>query len=229
MALVLEAQHGLDRPLGLRSLPAMLTLLQTGVAPNGLEQRSARSLGVEELAELELPPGRPTRVRLGEFPLDTGTAMAVRATFELEVPAGELLLDGQAFPANELSVRPCTLVRLADYLPKAPVEPSELVRYLTGPRVALAALLERAVRIAPERRGETLDLLAAAAEGLTAQQLERAAPALRWVSGNRELGSDGEAWRRWLAARSWEPRETAAAPELPPAPVLTLPAGTTGS
>jgi hypothetical protein len=227
--LVLEARHGLEQTLGVRSLPAMLTLLEVGVDARGLEQRQARSLAVEELERLDLPPGRVTRVPLGEFALDPGSALALRATFELDVPAGELYLDGRPFPANGLRVRPCNAVRLAAFLPSGAVEPSELVRCLLE-GCSTPALIERAVRIAPERRDEALELLAQSAPALTRQEVERAVPALRWISGERELGLDAEAWRRWLAARASGPRGTGELPESrdSPAPAADALAGQAG-
>jgi hypothetical protein len=125
----------------------------------------------------------------------------VRASFALVLPSGELLFDGQAYPANTLTVRPCSVQRLAPFLPTGPVEPEELLRYLGGQRVATPALLERAVRIPPERREEALELLSAAALDMTRPELERALPALRWLSGQRHLGADVDAWRRWREQR----------------------------
>ena len=201
VVLVLEGRHGLPEPLGVRSLPGRLEVLWTGVDATGLEQRAARSLGVDAVTRFDVEPGQELSLPLGRFPVGTGTGLAVRASFELEFPGCELEQAGQLFPVNRLAVEPTSLTRLAAFLPNEPVEPSELVRYLEAGGDFTAATLERAVRIAPERRGEALDLLAQAAQRMPRQELERALPALRWLSGNRHLGADVEAWRRWLEAR----------------------------
>ena len=201
VVLHLEASHDLPGTLGVHSLPPILKMLVTGVDPRGLEQRSARSIGVDRASFFEVEPNRPHRIRLGDYPLNAGTALAVRGTYELEFPASELELGGELFPANDLTVIPATEVRLASFLPTGPVDPAELLRYLKGDSFSTPAMLERAVRVAPERRAEALDLLSKEAGQMSLVQLEQAIPALRWISGNRHLGADVEAWRRWLTTR----------------------------
>jgi hypothetical protein len=134
--------------------------------------------------------------------------------------AGTLSTGGEEFPANELFVRTAATVRLAPWLPTAPVAADALADYVAGGGRALPALMERAVRVELERREAALDALVAPALGLPSSELGRLVPALRWLSGRRELGADPEAWRQWLASREEARRRPAGRPalELPETP-----------
>ena len=84
-------------------------------------------------------------------------------------------------------------------------EPAELARYASGATPWLPALLERAVRVAPERRGEALDLLAPLVETSTPAQIERLAPALRWLSGASDPEAGHLGWKSWFRDRARPP------------------------
>jgi hypothetical protein len=114
-------------------------------------------------------------------------------------------------------IAPCEFVRLAKWLPTAPVLPREFVDYVRSDGSDIFSgpgALVRAVRIEGGDRIATLDLLAPAVAGMSARvDLPRLAPSLRWLSGNRHLGNDGEGWKDWM--RQWaEQRRLEGAPGL---------------
>ena len=53
----------------------------------------------------------------------------------------------------------------------------------------------------PARREEALDLLTPVLLRRSRLELAPLVPTLRWLSGQRELGADSEAWWRWLEQR----------------------------
>lgn len=189
------------------------------VDPDGSERRGASSRALDGLAELRLPPGVEARSELAEVDLELPRGgLAARLELVLELLPGEIVVEGRSLPAQELRVAPLELVRTASFLPEPRVEPAELERYACSGRVRVEALMERAVRIAPERRDEALDLFARRAAELSSVTLEEIAPALRWLSGDRRCGRDAQAWRRWLGARAAgtdRPGSAADAPALP--------------
>jgi hypothetical protein len=196
----LRASHALQEPIALRGAAASLQLLLIGLGPNGLEERAASSHPASGLDGLLVPPGAGARVRLVTTSLPAGAWLAVRATWDLEFPPCDLAWNGRRYPARELTVQPCEAVRLAPWLPQAPVEPAELASYVQRTSFSTAAMLERAVRIEPARRAEALELLSEPALRYRLD-LHRLAPALRWLSGFRGPMGDGERWREWLAER----------------------------
>ncbi len=214
----LEARHGLPGRVRFRAPPGRLKHLLTGIDASGFEQRSARILGAGSASELSVPPGETVRVDVGRFELRAGSALAVRGRWELNLMPGEIDYQGRRYPVNEIPVGPLSQVRLASFLPSGEVDPAELVRYLDGDHFSTAAMLERAVRIDSDRRGEALDLLTPLLLRMTTVEVERAVPALRWLSGRRELGGNPAAWRVWMRARS-ERGRSGSDPELslPPA------------
>ena len=66
----------------------------------------------------------------------------------------------------------------------------------------MPALIERAVRVPIVRRGEALDALTPIALGMPRTDMVVLVPALRWLSGRRELGADVDSWVAWLEARA---------------------------
>ncbi len=213
--LVLTARHALELPLELESGPATLRLTLTALDAAGREERHARTQALPQLATLLVPPGAGARLELGEFAVPSGRALAVLAQWDLALQPGVVRLEGQEFPAADVAVAGCRTLRLAAWLPPAPVEPEELVRYVQAGARSLPALLERTVRIDPARRTEALDLLAPTALSLGRPELTRLVPTLRWLSDQRDLGADVDAWRAWLASRGEPAAE----------PALDLPAG----
>lgn len=199
----LLASYPGEERLRISSGPGRLRLLLNGVNEVGLEQRKASSAAVFGTEAFEIRAGEQTRVRLGDYELPTGGALAVRATWDLSLMPGEVVRGKhRGVPVNAFDVRSVSVVRLAAYLPTGEVEPEELVRYLTGDAFSSAAMLERTVRIPADRRAETLDLLGPVVERMTALEMERVVPALRWLSGNRQLGGDPRHWRAWMELRA---------------------------
>ena len=195
----LIARQTLDRELLLRTGPASLSLLLTGIDTFGGESRVANSSSIEELAELSLAPGTARRIELGRFDLPEVTGVAVRARWELSLLPGHVDAGGGIRPAQAVSIAPCEFVRLASWLPTAPVLPRELADYVGSPGFSGPGALELAVRIEGPQRAEALDLLApVVAEMSPRVDLPRLAPSLRWLSGNRRLGNDGEGWMAWM-------------------------------
>ena len=93
----------------------------------------------------------------------------------------------------------CEFEAVAPFFPIAPVEPAELARYAGRDGLVLAPLLERAVRIAPERRAEALELLRPLVADMDDERLTLVAPALRWLSRRGRGTNDPRAWRLWMA------------------------------
>lgn len=196
------ARHGHATALTLRGAPPMLRTALIGVAPDGMEQRFAQQDVIPDLAEWKLPPGKESRADLGKFTIPIGNAMAVRALFQLDLMPVEILLAGQSRPASAPPPARTEAVRLAPFLPTAAIDAAELVRYVRDAQIRPAPLLERTVRIPWEQRAAALDRLTPAALELPPGELEKLAVALRWLSGNADLGADPHRWRQWLNERA---------------------------
>ncbi|MCK6446275.1 MAG: hypothetical protein L6Q99_07780 [Planctomycetes bacterium] len=173
-----------------------------GVDVRGFEHRSAHTRSIDQLGELELSPDDPELLDVAEFDVPFSNELAVRSRFELVLVQPEIEIDGRRLPLSTLVVAPCEVDVLAPFLPTAAVEPAELARYLERPGFGLPAALERAVRIAPDRRDEALDLVAPVLARMNRMDLERATPCLRWLSGDRERGANPDSWRAWALERS---------------------------
>jgi hypothetical protein len=225
----LLAGHGMEQTLEVRGGAGTLRQLLTGLDGAGTESRLARSVAVEAVERLRLPPGEPRRVRLGRYEVPVGGALGVQARWDLHLPAGTIRADGGDFPLDGVSVAGCETLRLAPWLPQGPVEPGELARYVADGGRSMPAVVERTVRVPLDHRGEALEALVPVAAELPVIDLPVLIPALRWLSEERSLGADAEAWARWLQARSTAPGATPqrpAGPDLPqtaPPRVATVP------
>ncbi|MCC6409840.1 MAG: hypothetical protein IT453_21990 [Planctomycetes bacterium] len=213
--LALAAVSSHDTPVTIHASAARIESSLFGIDVRGFEHRSAYTRPIDALAELELAPDDPELLDVAEFDVPISNELAVRAHFEVVLVQAELELDGRRLPAATLRVVPCEVDQLAAFLPTDPVEPTELARCLDQPGFALPAALERAVRIAPARRDEALEACAPVLARMNRIDLERAAPCLRWLSGDRDRGGDPDRWRTWAVQRTQ--RE-------PPTPTLDLPA-----
>jgi len=212
----LTAHHELGETVHLRLPGSALDFTCIGVLPSGIENRSKRRVMSDALENLQIESGVRARVPLATFSVRCGGMMAVQARWELAARDGILVLGSRELPAKDLAASGCALVRLDPRLPASPVDPVEFTRYVERGAPSLAALLERAVRVEPARRRETLDLASARLRALPDAELERLAPALRWLADLSEPPVGGEAWRTWLEARA---RAAAEAPR----PALDLP------
>jgi hypothetical protein len=205
--LVLVASHPRAEDVVLRLPAGMLARRRTAIDPAGNESRSLTTERSPLLDELAIPAGREVRLPVCSFVIDVGGALAVRERWTLVPRAGTVVVGGEELPAQDPVVAACETVRVARFLPGAAVAPEELVSYLARDEIFLPALLERAVRIAPERRDEALSLLEPAVARLAAERPERvaeAAPAFRWLAGGAAVdpGRDVAAWAAWFRARA---------------------------
>jgi len=204
--LVLHASHSLDTPIVLHCAGSSLTFLALGIDPYGVEQRAARNALIDTLDDLEIAPGTPVTRRLGAFQLEVRGLIASRGCWEFSSMAGSIERDGEFFPAMNIDVAPLEIVRLAEGLPTETITPDELVTYVSDPAHRLGprttpSLLSRAVRVDNAHRTEALDALAPVALQMGNPDLACVVPALRWLSGERDLGADPRAWRIWLQER----------------------------
>jgi hypothetical protein len=211
---VLRASSTHATEAALRPGPGTLRVHQTSLAPNGAEMHSVWTTHVAGVERVHVPAQGTTDVPLGSFPLAVpADSIAVRVEWDLLLRSGEVLVGEEAYPASDIQVREAALERLAPVLPDAPVDPAELARYASGATPWVPALLERAVRVPRERREEALEALAPLVASGTEAQLERLAPALRWLSGERDPTEGPLGWKRMLAERAERSeRERASAP-----------------
>jgi hypothetical protein len=201
----LLASQGTGEALVLRPRGARLRETVVAVDCDGTENRRVGVGVIEDIEELPLPVGEQVRRHLATMTLSApaGT-LAIRARWYLELTTVEARLAERSLPAADVRVGVAERVRLAAFLPPAPVEPAELLRYLREEQVRGPALMERAVRILPGRRAEALDLLTPMVEEMSVLTLELLVGPLRWLAGTAIPGGDAEAWRRWLSARARE-------------------------
>jgi hypothetical protein len=203
LALVLRARTRGATPVELRPGAALLRIHRITLSPEGKESRAVSTRGVEDLERLVLDGGDWLEVPLGTFSSTLpSNALGARTSWTLELRAGDILDQESFYPAQEVRVDAAERVDLAAFLPNTPVEPSVLASFVERPEVALAPILERTVRIAPSKREDALDLLAAVVERMSAEQIARLVPSLRWLSRTNAPGRDPLAWRSWLRQRS---------------------------
>lgn len=200
LALRISSEH--PASMVFRPGPAILRSHYTSVTPDGRESHNVRERALGVLGDLEIGP-EVFEVELGSYPLALAHGvLAARSHFDLQILAGEILEDDTGYPAMGASVGPVEWTFRAPFLPTDPVDPAELVRYVSQPTISLPATMERAVRIPPERRLEALDLLEPAVERFTADEVERIVPALRWLARTSAPGGDPLAWKEWLRRRA---------------------------
>jgi len=199
---MLHARHELSGSVRLRCPGSALKFLSLGVSEAGIESRAHRRELTEALANLELESGRDVAVLLGTYYVPARGLVAARGRWTLSTLGGTLQLGERVLPANSFVAAGCEVVRLDPRLPSSAVEPAEFARYIEHGAPSLPALLERAGRLAPERRDEALDLATPALLRYIPEELERIAPALRWLSGLDEPPLDARGWKAWLEAHS---------------------------
>ncbi|MEM7305730.1 MAG: hypothetical protein AAF682_03625 [Planctomycetota bacterium] len=202
--LVLLGRHSRAEDVVLHLPPSTLRHTVVGVDPAGNESRRLATETTHALSRLVLPAGEPVRLPLLDYELALGAALAVRERWTLELHSGEVQVGERWLPAQNPPVEAVERTRNAPFLPLAPVEPAELVRYVGARSVFLPPLLERAVRIAPERREEALDLLTPHVIELAERDPERVemiSPALRWLARTGRPGNLPVAWAAWFESR----------------------------
>jgi hypothetical protein len=200
--LVLELTSRDPEPISMRPAGARLRVGYTSVDPQGSAQTAIQYVSVEGLTRIELEQDETVVLELVDVsPPQPAGMLALEGDYRLEFLATELVHAGRSLPANDMPGPETTIVRLAGYIPNGTIEPSELFRYVEAGDVHVPALMERTVRILPERRGEALDLLEPLIAKLANPDLKELVPALRWLTGASSPGGDPEAWRRWMAHR----------------------------
>lgn len=210
---LLCARNELWSELRLHCPGSALDFTALGVNEAGIESRTKRRVLTDALEDLELPQGKLVRVPLGTFYVPSRGLLAARGGWSLTTLGGGIVRDGRELPANSFVVRGCEVLRVDPRLPAGEVEPAEFARYVERGAPSLAALLERSARLAPARREEALDLATPALSAYLPEELERVAPALRWLTALDEPPPDGESWRAWLGERVRR-RSTPARPAL---------------
>lgn len=223
LQVLLQARSSWETPLTLVPGPSTLSHRDLELSPDGRESWQVRTTQVTPPSSLLLAPGQELEVLLVELPArHPAGAIAVRRTLVLELRAGEVREGDEAFPAVKPRVRELDWRGIAPWLPSPSVEPAELLRYVEererpGPRPLdpkelaehelerarfTASLLERAVRIEPRRQVEALDLLAPYVQEAALEDVQRIAPALRWLDGRTgEARLEPERWKRYLELR----------------------------
>lgn len=188
--------------LELRTGGATLRIHRISLTPEGKESRAVRRTAVGNLASLVLDEGWlevPLAIYATTIP---SNCLAARTHWTLDLLAGEILEEGRPYPAQDVHVSGEERVDLAAFLPNSVVEPAHLAAYVCRPEVALAPILERTVRIAPEHREEALDLLTPMTVSMVDEQLAKLVPTYRWLSRTNAPGRDPRAWKAWLEHRA---------------------------
>lgn len=212
--LILSVQNHGSEDLELVFPP--LTLAYAGLVLDaaGEINRNMASQLVHPLEHLELPAGATKLLCLGDCPpvLPAG-CLAVRDAWRISVRSGYITVDAESLPAERMPGAELD----ADTLPGGEALATETPAAFAarfGELLNGAAggdrmqLLQHAVRLDPERRGELIPLLAPLLaehrnpledpEGLLAAKL---LPSLRWISPGASVDSTLAAWARWT--RDW--------------------------
>jgi hypothetical protein len=197
------SHHGTEE-LVYRAGGARLFVGQVAVGLDGSGQRGTRRDATPFPEEVVLLPNEEQRFPVAALALNPPKgvlAFASRLRFDL-LPGQFKMDDGRYLPAQNVASPSTEIVRLAGNLPNAAVEPQELVDYVKKPRPFVPAMMERAVRIAPERRDEALDLLTEWVAETDTVSVETIVPALRWLARTDSPGGSAAAWRAYMANRA---------------------------
>ncbi|MEL6427804.1 MAG: hypothetical protein AAFU73_19510 [Planctomycetota bacterium] len=205
---VLVARSTWSFPLTLEPGPGVLRVRRTSIEPRtGDLAVDASESTIADPPVLEVPPGGVARLRIAQVAIEVPVgAIATEMTTRLSLNSGAVVEKGRRYPARDFTVTPSARTDFPAWVPLGYLEPADLVGLVERGDAPLPAILERTVRIAPARRGETLDMLGLAAETLPPQALRPAMPALRWLSGDSSLQLDERGWKVWLAQRLEERR-----------------------
>ncbi len=156
-------------------------------------------LALGEVRPLTVPAGGQSELRLATIPIEVPAgSIATRTRCGAELRSGQVQRDGVDLPLRPLRVPSTERTELPAWVPAGPVDPTELARLVAEPGAARAALIERAVRVLPERRDEALRALRGPALARTPEEFELLVPVLRWLTGTRDLQRDVAGWRSLL-------------------------------
>jgi hypothetical protein len=128
--------------------------------------------------------------------------LAVRCEWKVVLGAGSVELPAGLFPLMGVNIRDGAIVRLSKEVPTQAVEPEELLRYCLQPVVRVDALLERTVRISPNRYEEALDLISKGEPRLSPARIQELIPSLAWLTGSSVMRANASEWREWLQDRA---------------------------
>jgi hypothetical protein len=196
--LALICENTDTRTLGLFFPPPTLRLLANWAFPVGTDARTVESRTFDGLHGLVLEPGESVCFELGEYHPRLGDALAQRDLWTLITRSGEVDVGGRRVPVAAPDATPCEVVRLAGFLPTAELTPEGLVEYVQRPKLFLPSLMERTVRIPPQRWLDTLAALVPLLDEMDDERVRLISPALRWLSRSARIGADPGAWRRVL-------------------------------
>jgi hypothetical protein len=201
--LELVVSHHGSEVLNFRPGGARLFVQQVAVGADGSGQRGSRRDAVPFPEELNLVPGEEQRFEVAQLHLaPPAGVLAFSSRLRLDLLPGQFRMeDGRYLPAQNVDSPRVELVRLAGKIPNLAVEPEELTSYASGAHPNQAALMERAVRIAPEHREAALDQLTALVARTDIVTLESLVPVLRWLSHTDSPGGDPKAWRSYMERR----------------------------
>ncbi len=200
--LELWIHHDLAETLTLSSLAGRIGQALEAIDERAMFQVDAHTRAMGPLENVRIPPGMTAQFDLGLYAQPLGTAMAVHSVFRMTLPGVHLGLGEKSYAVRQLPVSKCTTQRLSPRLPSASVDLVPLSAYLSQSNVHTPALVERLVRIDPSLFEQAFETLFQ--QGMQVDRLvfaARYAPCLRWLSGERELGSAQEAWRAWRRSR----------------------------
>ncbi len=201
--LLLVAKSSWPEPLVLSPGLGGVEVLRASLEPRtGIERRESSIQVVEEGTRLKLPPGEEVRMTLLELPIEVPVgAIATRMEAFVYFNAGSVSDAGRVLPMRTEDLPRAKRTDLAGWVPGSLVEPSELSGLVGRGDAPLPAILERAVRIAPDRRDEALDRLGKVVQTLPIESFEAVVPAVRWIVGTNQFGRDEKRWRDWLIER----------------------------
>lgn len=183
--------------------PAMLDHQALQIGPGGERSEHTRSRVVEGVEDLEVEPLALMEVDLGPYrKLPLGGALAQRETFVLRLGAGGLEDGKRIYPAQFWPEARGLRVNLAAFLPNGVLDPSELIGRVEDGNLGMPALVERAVRIAPERYMEAMRGMRGPVSRATPEMFTRMEPLLRWMCTHDPQPSGLEGWRDHLARLS---------------------------
>jgi hypothetical protein len=188
--------------------PADLRRARHAIDARGAEGMEVESRAVHALDALLVPAGGTREVPLMDYDLPCGRALAVREHWSLATRSGQVRVGDRHLPAAEVVVTDCQRERLSPLFPAEPVAPgAPAERLASSEPLTTRAFLELALRVAPVERAAALESLEPVVQRLAGEdpdRLRRAEPALRWLTGRRDVTTGPETWSRYLREGRWD-------------------------
>jgi len=201
----LAGQSRLDEPVTLRPGPGNIEVVRISLDPRtGHELNEAETITLPGPLALALTAREAGELFLCDVDIVVPTGMvATRMRCRAALRGGTVVVAGAERPARAFDIAGAERTDLPGWLPTEAVEPAELARLAANLEAGQPAFCERAVRILPARRVEALELLRVPALERNPDQLVPLIPALRWLSGESQLGRDPRRWRTYLRDAPW--------------------------